>query len=71
MSERQITKDMLEDVEWLNQQLQTMNGAGYDRQATAEYLGRTEEFIKGVLWERARRKEAAAQEWMHSWVFGP
>lgn len=62
---------MLEDVEWLNKQLTTMKGAGYDRQATAEYLGRTEEFIKGVLWERARAKEESAQSWFRSWIHDP
>lgn len=62
---------MLEDVQWLNKTLQSMPSTGFDRQATAEYLGRTEEFIKGILWERARAKEEAAQSWMRSWVHDP
>ena len=51
---REITKDMLADVEWLNRQLKTM-GAGFNKHITAEFVGRTVEFMRGVLWERERQ----------------
>ncbi len=50
---REITKDMLADVEWLNRQLKTM-GSGYNKHITSEFVGRTVDFIKGVLYERER-----------------
>ncbi len=52
---REISKEMLADVEWLNRQLKTM-GAGFNRHVTAEFVGRTVEFMLGALWERQRQE---------------
>lgn len=50
----EITKDLLSQIEWLNEQLKKM-GKGFDRRLVGLHLGQTTEFIKGVLWERERQ----------------
>jgi hypothetical protein len=52
---REITKSMLDDLEWINRQLKTM-GSGYNKNITSEFIGRSIEYIKGALDERERAK---------------
>ncbi len=58
MKEPEVTREMLVEITWIHRQLKTM-GAGFNKALTAEHLGRSIEFIKGVLWERER---AAAEK---------
>lgn len=52
----EITKDLLSQIEWLNEQLKKM-GKGFDRRLVGEHLGRTVEFVKGIMWERERQNQ--------------
>ncbi len=54
--EKQVTRAMLADIQWLHQQLRVM-GAGFNKYTTAEHVGRSIEFVKGVLWEREHSSE--------------
>ncbi len=51
---REISKDMLAEIEWIHRQIKTM-GKGFDKRITADYLGRSLEFIYGVMYERQRQ----------------
>ncbi len=52
---REISKDMLAEIEWIHRQIKTM-GKGFDKRITAEYIGRSLEFIYGVIWEKQRQE---------------
>ena len=51
---REISKEMLAEIEWIHRQLKVM-GKGFDKRLTADYIGRSVEFIYGVLFERQRQ----------------
>ncbi len=50
-----ISNEMLAEIEWIHRQLKVM-GKDFDKQLTAEYVGQTIEFIKGVLWQKKRQE---------------
>ncbi len=52
---REISKEMLSEIEWIHRQLKVM-GNGFDKKLTADYIGRSIEFIYGALWERQRQE---------------
>ncbi len=54
-SDREVTRQMLADITWIGNQLKTM-GSGFNKHLTAEFVGRTKEFVMGVLYERERQE---------------
>jgi hypothetical protein len=50
---KEITPQMLADINWIHSCLQTM-GEGFNKTITREMLGRTLEFAKGAHWQRER-----------------
>ncbi len=50
-----ISEKMLGDIEFIHKQLKEM-GNGFDKRITAQYVGQTIDFIKGVLWQMKRQK---------------
>ncbi len=59
--EREVNKTMLGDVEWLHRQLKKM-GRGFNHQHVAQYVGRSVDFVKGILWERERAASEKANK---------
>ncbi len=53
---REISEDMLAEIEWIHRQIKAM-GKGFDKRITADYIGRSLEFIYGVIWERQRQEK--------------
>lgn len=53
---RSISKEMLEELEWINKQLKIM-GNGFDKRIVGKYLGRSIEFVKGALWQMEQQKQ--------------
>ena len=59
--DRKLTKSLIEEIEWVSSVLKRM-GTGFDKRLTQEFLGRTVEFIKGVLYERERQEREKQRE---------
>ena len=53
---REVSSEMLKEIEWIHRQLKAM-GKGFNKNLTAEYVGQSIEFIKGVLWQQRRQAE--------------
>ena len=53
-TEPQVTSKMLKDIIWIHSILKVM-GHGFNKTLTAEYVGRSREFVMGCLYERERR----------------
>ena len=53
---REVSSEMLKEIEWIHRQLKQM-GKEFNKNLTAEYVGQSIEFIKGVLWQKQRQAE--------------
>ncbi len=59
--DRRLTKSLIDEIEWVSSVLKRM-GTGFDKKLTHEFLGRTIEFVKGVLYERGRLEREKQRE---------
>ena len=59
--DRKLTKSLIDDINWVSSVLKRM-GKGFDKKLTHEFLGRTVEFVKGVLYERERAQREKLRE---------
>ena len=51
---------MLADIEFIHRQIKVM-GKNFDRRLAADYVGRSLEFVKGVLWQKEREQNEKAK----------